>query len=400
MFRKQFLCLLLAVCCAVGGVGIASAAEVDCDTTYCFTQEDFAQDQLAGICITGLPDAETGTVMLGSRVLRSGDILTADQIDQMTFVPVKTETDQEAVVTYLPIYEDRVEKAVEMTISIKGKVDQAPVAEDQALETYKNLENTAKLKVNDPEGQGLIFTVTRQPKRGTVTVQEDGSFTYSPRKNKVGTDSFTYTATDPAGNVSREATVTIRILKPADSTRYSDTAGSGYSFEAEWLKNTGLFTGEQVGGSLCFNGDRTVSRGEFIAMAVQVLGIPVEEDVTTSVYTDKIPAWLQPYLAAALRSGMTAGLPVNETGIFGAGENVTALEAAVLLQNAMDLSVSVGAMDAVGEDTPQWAAAAVAAMAENGVELGNGDLTRGQVAVLLYRISKMVDSAPGLQMYQ
>ena len=400
MFRKQYLCLLLAVCCAVGGVGIASAAEVDCDTTYCFTQEDFAEDQLAGICITGLPDAETGTVMLGSRVLRSGDILTAEQISQMTFVPVKTETDQEAVVTYLPIYEDRVEKATAMTISIKGKVDQAPVAEDQAIETYKNLDNTAKLKANDPEGQGLTFTVTRQPKRGTVTVHDDGSFTYSPRKNKVGTDSFTYTATDPAGNVSREATVTIRILKPADSAQYSDTAGSAYRFEAEWLKNTGLFTGEQVGGSLCFNGERTVSRGEFIAMAVRVLGIPVEEDVTTSVYTDKIPAWLQPYLAAALRSGMTAGLPVNETGIFGAGENVTALEAAVLLQNAMDLSVSVGAMDAVGEDTPQWAAAAVAAMAENGVELGNGDMTRGQVAVLLYRISKMVDSAPGLQMYQ
>ena len=44
-------------------------------------------------------------------------------------------------------------------------------------------------------------------------------------------------------------------------------------------------------------------------------GIPVDEDVTTSLYTDEIPEWLQPYLAAALRSGMTNGLPVDETGI-------------------------------------------------------------------------------------
>ncbi len=400
MFRKQTLCLLLATVCLVGCVGAASAAEVDCDSTYCFTQEDFSENQLAGICITGLPDAQTGTVMLGSRVLRSGDILTADQISQMTFVPVQTETDQEAVVTYLPIYENRVEKATEMTISIKGKVDQAPVAEDQALETYKNLENSAKLKANDPEGKGLTYTVTRQPKRGTVTVNADGSFTYTPKKNKVGTDSFVYTATDPAGNVSREATVTIRILKPTDKETYADTVGSDCRFEAEWLRNTGLFTGEQVGSSLCFNKNRTVSRGEFIAMAVQVLGIPVDEDVTTSVYSDKIPAWLQPYLAAALRSGMTAGLPVNDNGIFGAGENVTALEAAVLLQNAMDLSVSVGAMEGLDENTPEWAAAAVAALNENGISLGGGELTRGQVAVLLYQISKMAQDAPGLQMYQ
>ncbi len=275
MFRKQHLCLLLAFLLAAGSVGVASAAEVDSDSTYCFTQEDFSKEALTGICITGLPDSETGTVMLGSRVLRSGDILTAAQIEQMIFVPVKTEEDQVAQVTYLPIYENRVEKATVMTISIKGKVDQAPVAEDQAIETYKNLENTAKLKANDPEGQSLTYTVTRQPKRGTVTVSEDGSFTYAPKKNKVGTDSFTYTATDPAGNVSREATVTIRILKPADGAKYSDTMGTDYRFEAEWLRNTGLFTGEQVGGSLCFNGERNVSRGEFIAMAIQVLGIPV-----------------------------------------------------------------------------------------------------------------------------
>ncbi len=400
MFRKHWICLLLALVLAVGSVAAVSAAEVDCDESYCFSREDFSQEGLTGICITGLPDAATGTVMLGSRVLCSGDILTAEQIDQMTFVPVKTEEDQQAQVTYLPIYENRVEKATVMTISIKGKVDQAPAAEDQAIETYKNLANTAKLKANDPEGQALTYTVTRQPKRGTVTVNADGSFTYTPKKNKVGTDSFVYTATDPAGNVSREATVTIRILKPSDSDKYSDTIGSDCRFEAEWLRNTGLFTGEQVGGSLCFNENRTVSRGEFIAMAVQVLGIPVEEDVTTSVYTDEIPTWLQPYLAAALRSGMTAGLPVNDSGIFGAGENVTAQEAAVLLQNAMDLTVSVGAMDSVEENTPDWAIAAVAAMNENGIDLGDGELTRGQVAVILYRISKMVEQAPGLQMYQ
>ena len=392
MFRKQLLCLLLAAVCLATAAG-AAAAEVDCDSTYCFSQEDFSEEGLTGICITGLPDAETGTVMLGTRVLRSGDILTAQQISQMTFIPTQTETDQEAVVTFLPIYEDRVEKSATMTISIRGKVNQPPVAEDQALETYKNLANSAPLKATDPEGQNLTYTVTRQPKRGTVEVNSDGSFTYTPKKNKVGTDSFTYTVTDPEGNVSREATVTIRILKPNDSSRYADTG----SFEAEWLRNTGLFVGEQVGGKLVFNGDATVSRGEFLTMAVQVLGIPVDESLTTSAYEDEIPAWLQPYVAAALRSGMNAGL---SSTTFGAEEPMDAMEAAVMLQNAMDLTVSVGAMDSVSEDVPDWAAAAVAAMSDNGISVSAGTLTRNEAAVLLYRISKLVDSAPGLKMYQ
>lgn len=392
MFRKQLLCLLLALVCGVTALAV-TAAEVDCDSTYCFSQEDFSEGDLKGICITGLPDPARGTVMLGTRVLRSGDILTTQQISQMTFVPTRTEEDQEAIVTFLPIYEDRVEKAATMTISIRGKVDQAPVAEDQAMETYKNLANSAPLKAKDPEGKALTYTVTRQPKRGSVEIDQNGAFTYTPKKNKVGTDSFTYTVTDPQGNVSREATVTIRILKPGDSARYADTG----LFEAEWLKNTGLFVGEQVGGQLVFHGEKTVSRGEFLTMAIQVLGIPVDESLTTSAYEDQIPTWLQPYVAAALRSGMTAGLS-NTT--FGPEEPMDAMEAAVMLQNAMDLAVSAGTMDTAGQDVPDWAAGAVAAMSENGIAISAGNLSRFDAAKLLYQISKLVDNAPGLKMYR
>lgn len=398
MFRKQILCLLLVVACAIGCVGFASAAEVECDDTYCFTPEDFSEEEITGICITGLPESSAGTVMLGTRVVCVGDILTAGQVEQMTFVPLETETDKEAIVTYLPIYENRVESAATMTISIRGKVNQAPVAEDQAIETYKNLPNSGPLKATDPEGQPLTYTITRQPKRGTVEIGEDGTFTYTPKKNKVGTDSFTYTATDPAGNVSREATVTITVLKPTDAGQYSDTAGSDCRFEAEWLKNTGLFVGEQVGGQLVFNESKPVSRGEFVAMAVQVLGIPVEEDLTTAAYDDEIPTWLQPYLAAALRSGLTSGL---SSTTFGAAESITGGEAAVMLQNAMDFTVSTAAVEELGESTPEWAATAVAAMNENGIEVtAEAELTRGEVAVILYQISKLVSEAPGLALYQ
>lgn len=85
-----------------------------------------------------------------------------------------------------------------------------------------------------------------------MTLDGQGGFTYTPKKNKVGVDSFTYTATDPAGNVSREATVTIQILK--SSAEYTDTETASYRFEAEWLRNTGIFQGESLAGSFASRG--------------------------------------------------------------------------------------------------------------------------------------------------
>lgn len=398
MFRPKILCLLLCACLCLGMVGSVTAAEVDCDDTYCFQSADFSSDDtLEGICITGLPDSSTGTIMLGSRVLRPGDILTADQVAQMTFVPLLTETDTDAQVTYLPIYEDRVERATAMTISIRGKEDKAPIAEDSMLETYKNLANEGTLKVSDPEGQKLTYTVTRQAKRGTVTIREDGTFLYTPKKNKVGTDSFVYTATDPAGHVSREATVTVEILKPSEAAMYTDTVGTDYRFEAEWLRNTGLFVGEQIGGKSCFQPEKTVSRGEFMTMLIKTLDIAVDEDAAYTGFTDEIPGWLKPYLAAALRSGITANWPHGE--VFGANEPINGMEAALLMQNALDLTVTTMAGKDEESDIPSWAITAMTAMADNGLALTTGNLTRAQAAKLLYQVSHIAPTAPGMNVY-
>ena len=392
--------LMCAAVCALGLISGVLAAEVDCDTTYCFTAQDFSpEEQLAGICITQLPDPETGTVLLGNRVLRSGDILTAEQLSQMTFAPLRTQEDATATVSYLPIYQNRVDKSATMTISIRGKEDKAPVAEDLAMETYKNLPNTGNLKVTDPEGQSLTYTLVRAPKRGQVDIREDGSFTYTPKKNKVGVDSFVYTATDPAGNVSREATVTVQILKPTDRNQYADTIGLDCRFEAEWMKNTGLFTGEKIGGESCFFPEKTVSRGDFLTMAVKALDIPLEETDYTGIPAD-VPMWLKPYVGAALRSGLLESWPQAESGSFDMASPITELEAAVLLQNALDLTLEETSAQ-IREEVPVWAASSVAVMNQYGVALGSESaLTRGQAAKILYQISQLAVTAPGMTVFR
>ena len=393
MFRTKLFGLLAVLCCLPGLAGAAAAAEVDSGQVYCFSAEDFsAEESIAGICITGLPEDSLGSVLLGSRVLRPGDVLTAGQVAQMTFVSSGSETDSSAQISYLPIDEGRVDACDAMTIGIRGKENQPPVAEDSAMETDKNLPNTGKLKVTDPEGQSMTFTVTRGPKRGTVTLGDDGSFTYTPKHNKVGVDSFTYTATDPAGKVSREATVTITILKPSDASEYSDTAGKDCRFAAEWMKHTGIFVGETLGESTCFCPEKQVTRGEFVTMLVKALDIPTDEEVTYTGYTDEIPQWLQPYLAAAIRSGLTAGLPWQET--FGPEEAITGAEASVLLQNALDLTAAPEAMAQSDVSAPDWAQSSLTALSGSGILLDPQTiLTRADAAQVLYQAALLTRQA-------
>ena len=67
MFRIRCLSLLTAFLCCIGLVGAAAAAEVDCDSVYCFSAGDFSGEvSIAGICITDLPGSDVGTFLLGS----------------------------------------------------------------------------------------------------------------------------------------------------------------------------------------------------------------------------------------------------------------------------------------------------------------------------------------------
>ena len=382
---NQLVCLACGCLLAAGMVLSVSAAEVDSGDCYCFASEDFApgEAQLTGICITKLPESAKGTVMLGSRILRPGDVLTAQQVGQLTFVANYVQRDDTATIGYLPVFANGMAGEATMTLSIRGRENQAPIAEDCAFETYKNLEVTGQLKVRDPEGQEMTFTLTRPPKRGDIVIQQDGSFTYTPKKNKVGIDSFTFTATDPAGKTSREATVTVSIQKPTDAKQYSDTVGKDCRFAAEWMKNTGIFVGESLGGSPCFSPDRTVSRGEFVTMLVRTLNLPTDPDLTETGYTD-VPDWLKPYLAAAIRSGLTTGLTTTDG--FGPDLPVTAEEAAAMLCSALQLEPQ----EQTVLSSPEGEAFTPVEVAlQNGFDLIPGQtLTRGDCASLLYQTSQ------------
>jgi VCBS repeat-containing protein len=107
-------------------------------------------------------------------------------------------------------------------------VNDLPTAADDA---YSTDEDTALviaapgLLANDadPDGDSLAALVGTGPVNGTLTLNADGSFEYTPNADFSGTDSFTYTANDAAG-ASIEATVTITVNAVNDApTAAEDT---------------------------------------------------------------------------------------------------------------------------------------------------------------------------------
>jgi hypothetical protein len=73
----------------------------------------------------------------------------------------------------------------------------------------------------DPEGGPLTASDASDPSNGSVSLDSDGSFSYTPLANFFGDDQFTYRANDETGS-SSTATVTIHVAPVNDSPRFND----------------------------------------------------------------------------------------------------------------------------------------------------------------------------------
>ena len=82
----------------------------------------------------------------------------------------------------------------------------------------------------DADGNPLTAVVVAGPAHGTLTLNADGSFTYTPTSSFVGSDTFTYSAFDGTLN-STPATVTItdNIAPTAVDVQATNTSGQNES---------------------------------------------------------------------------------------------------------------------------------------------------------------------------
>jgi uncharacterized delta-60 repeat protein len=112
------------------------------------------------------------------------------------------------------------------TVSITiNAVNDAPVADAKSIGTDEDTAVTVTPTGSDVEGDALTFALIAAPTHGSVTVNGDGSFTYTPAANYNGSDSFTYKANDGAAD-SNIATVSITVRSVNDAPVAADQVAS------------------------------------------------------------------------------------------------------------------------------------------------------------------------------
>ncbi|MCW7541970.1 tandem-95 repeat protein [Aquabacterium sp. A7-Y] len=90
----------------------------------------------------------------------------------------------------------------------------APVAGDQTVSTPEDTPVTGQVTAVDPDNDALTFSKAADPAHGSVVVDADGNYTYTPDANFNGADSFQVQVSDGQGGTH---TVTVNVtVDPAN----------------------------------------------------------------------------------------------------------------------------------------------------------------------------------------
>lgn len=107
-----------------------------------------------------------------------------------------------------------------VTIEVRQNTlaNDAPFANDDAYLTFVDAGINSNLLANDgdPDGDNLIINTTpvSGPANGTLVINNDGTFSYTPASGYEGEDSFVYEICDDGTpSMCDQATVTIRVIK-------------------------------------------------------------------------------------------------------------------------------------------------------------------------------------------
>ncbi|HSN18347.1 MAG TPA: pre-peptidase C-terminal domain-containing protein [Gammaproteobacteria bacterium] len=114
-----------------------------------------------------------------------------------------------------------------------GGGNATPTASSGSVSTSAGTAVSGTLSASDTDGDTLTFAVVSVPANGTVSITNaaTGAFTYTPASGFSGSDSFTFHATDSAGNVSNTATESVTV---------SSSGGGGTTALANGVPVTGL----------------------------------------------------------------------------------------------------------------------------------------------------------------
>ncbi len=181
-----------------------------------------------GDTLTGAPVAGTGP---------SHGQLTTNADGSYTYTPT---TGFVGTDTFQATASDGIQTSAPATVTI-NVIDNPPTANDDAFTALQNTTLTvssASVLFNDtdPDSDPLTAQLVTGAQHGTATLNANGTFSYTPNSSYLGTDTFTYQASD-GWLTSSPATVTITVVASnsapvAVNDSYSMAHGQPFSVDA------------------------------------------------------------------------------------------------------------------------------------------------------------------------
>ena len=167
--------------------------------------------------------------------------------------------------------------------------NQPPTVSDDTKTTKVNTPVSGQVVGEDPDGDNLIYQEGKQPKNGTVTVNKDGTWTYTPNPDYVGDDTFTVIVDDGHGGTT-ESTITVHVSNNTPS-----------------LESNKLVTIQQKADT---NKDANhPEEGDTLLYTIQTRNTVKDIQVKNLVIADTIPEGLE-YVPGTLQ---VDGQPVSDT---------------------------------------------------------------------------------------
>ena len=369
-----------------------------------FSDADFKQ----GLCITDfkrvtiteLPDSSAGTLMIAGRRAAEGVSIKRKNLPSLVFIPASKEISEASFKFKIDEYAGGEELTFKLRFTDKINYEPIlPESNEPCLneKTQREISVFGRMEATDGEGDGLEFMIVSYPESGALTVLDktSGKYLYTPDDDFVGKDSFVYVARDEWGNFSEIAEVSITVGKRMSEVKYVDMQNRPEYSAAVAMTAMGIMGGKVIGDGVYFNPDETVTKAEFVAMTLKVLGMT--PNAAAETYFDDnadIPSPLVGYVAAAQRMGAINGSFEDGKLLFKPNDEITKYEAAMIMAKLIETDAEVDLPVFKDEsDIPCYARADVYAMCSVGVfeytdntVNATAAVTRADAARYLYKL--------------
>ena len=398
----------LSILAAKGDMAVATL----CGNDYYFSEQVFARSlnldvaALDYITVRSLPSVADGELLIGSTRVEVGQVISASNLKMLCYVAAEENAESRACFTFSP---DGASYEIACNIYVLKDINYSPTVsiasgEALAVSTHKNFVGYGTLTAYDPEGDDLTFEVVRAPRHGLLIMTDAscGEYVYLPRIGYKGQDSFTYVVRDMYGNYSTSAQVSVQVSEPSVSVTYADMEGRRDYNAALTMTEAGIMQGTVQDDKTYFYPEQTVSRLDFLVMAMQAMGVGSVPSVSNTGFADDgdIPADAKGYVSAAYSLGYIKGSTDDKGNLcFAPNDTITRAEAAVILRRMVDADeAELTPAFADSSDIPAWASEAISTLSSLGVMTPTGgaispnvEVTRGQTAMMLAALRRVVD---------